>query len=127
MLHSKIGRRTGLVLVTALTAAFLAPTAFSATPKVVGNATAGKAGFIANCGLCHALKAAKSMGAIGPDLDKVPLTQAVLIKAIASGGTSVMTKAAAAKYSVPMQAYKGTLSTTQINDISAYIYTSTHK
>ena len=37
-----------------------------------------------------------------------------------------MTKAAAAKYSTQMVAYKGTLSTKQIQDVAAFIYTSTH-
>ena len=38
-----------------------------------------------------------------------------------------MTKAQLAKYTTQMVAYKGTLKPAQINDVSAFIYTSTHK
>jgi cytochrome c oxidase subunit 2 len=38
-----------------------------------GGAAAGKAVFVNNgCGSCHTLKAAKSTGKVGPDLDKLP-------------------------------------------------------
>ena len=40
---------------------------------------------------------------------------------------TVMTKAAVAKYSIKMTAYKGSLSTKQIQNVAAFVYTSTHK
>jgi hypothetical protein len=38
-----------------------------------------------------------------------------------------MSKAAVAKYAVPMSAYKGSFSTAVIQNVAAYVYTSTHK
>jgi cytochrome c6 len=96
--------------------------------KIVGSPKAGKPLFVSTCGVCHTLKAAGTAGIVGPNLDKVgPLTEPVIIKAIRNGGATVMTKAAAAKYSTQMVAYKGALSTEQINNIAAYLYVSTHK
>ncbi|MEI8104355.1 MAG: cytochrome c [Actinomycetes bacterium] len=115
------------VLVVAALGAASASATTATVPPLGGNAKAGKTVFVANCGLCHALKAAATTGAIGPNLDKVILTQPLLVKAITLGGKAVMTKAAAAKYSVPMSAYKGTLSAKQILNASAFIFTATHK
>ena len=133
MLRIKIGRRIGLGIAgLALVAALVAPSALGhagATPKLIGNAKAGKASFSSTCSACHALKAAGAVGSIGPNLDKVApkLTEAVIIKAITNGGATVMTKAAAAKYTTMMVAYKGSLTPTVINNIAAFVYTSTHK
>ncbi len=100
-----------------------------ATPKLIGNAKAGKASFSSTCSACHTLKAAGAVGNIGPSLDKAApaLTEATIIKAITNGGSTVMTKAAAAKYTTMMVAYKGSLTPTVINNIAAFVYTSTHK
>jgi mono/diheme cytochrome c family protein len=91
-----------------------------------GNPTAGKSVFVSTCGVCHKLAAAKSPGTIGPDLDKVKLSQATIVKAIEKGGASVMSKSAVATYPTHMTAYQGVLSTTQIEDVAAFVYTSTH-
>jgi len=117
---------------TALAALALASPAFahhSATPKLVGNAAAGKTVFTTTCFVCHTLKAASAVGIIGPNLDKVApaLTEATIIKAITNGGGTVMTKAALAKYTTLMVAYKTVLSATQIDNVAAFVYTSTHK
>ena len=98
----------------------------SATPKLVGNASAGKALFVSKCGVCHQLKAAGTVGTIGGSLDKVKLTEGQIIQAITLGGAAVMTKAALAKFPTQMTGFKGTLTTTQINNIAAYEYTATH-
>ena len=89
---------------------------------------AGKAVFSSTCAACHTLTAAGAVGNIGPNLDKVAnaLTEAKIITAITDGGAAIMTKAAVAKYQTQMVAYKGTLSTSQIQDVAAFIYTSTH-
>lgn len=112
-----------------LAAAVFVPAALghsSATPPLIGNSKAGKAVFLPTCGACHALKAAGTQGQIGPNLDKVtPLTQALLIKAITNGGSSIMTKAQIAKYTTQMQPYKY-LGTKSIQNISRYVYES-HK
>jgi mono/diheme cytochrome c family protein len=81
---------------------------------------------VSTCGLCHKLKAAKTVGTIGPDLDKVTLTEPLIVKAITYGGSSVMTKAQTAKYSTRMVAYKNVLSKKQIQDIAAYVFKATH-
>ena len=98
----------------------------STAPRLVGNPNAGKPLFVSTCGLCHRLKDAKTVGTIGPDLDKVTLTQPVIAKAITYGGSSVMTKAQVAKYPTQMVAYKNVLSKKQIQDIAAYVYKATH-
>ena len=93
----------------------------------VGNPKKGKVVFAANCGACHTLKAAGALGNIGPNLDKTKLTEAIIVKAVTNGGSTVMTKAALAKYTTQMVAYKGVLTPTQIKDVAAYVYVSTHK
>jgi cytochrome c6 len=131
MLRPTIRSRTGVgVAALALVAALLAPSALahrSATPKLVGNAKAGKAVFISTCSACHTLKAAGAVGQIGPNLDKVSLPEATIVKAITNGGSTVMTKAQIAKYSTQMTPYKGVLSPAVINNIAAFVYSSTHK
>jgi len=132
MFRTKAGRGVaagiaGLGLVTAL----LVPSALahpSATPALVGNSKAGKTVFVSTCAVCHTLKAAGAQGNIGPNLDKVApaLTQALLIKAITNGGASIMTKAQLAKYQTQMTPYKY-LGTKVIQNISRYVYESTHK
>jgi mono/diheme cytochrome c family protein len=92
----------------------------------VGNPVAGKPLFVSTCGVCHRLREAKTVGVIGPNLDKVPLPEATIVKAITLGGASVMTKAQVAKYSTQMTAYRNVLSKKQIADIAAYVYKATH-
>jgi mono/diheme cytochrome c family protein len=96
--------------------------------KVVGSPRAGKPLFVSTCGVCHTLKAAATVGTVGPNLDKVtPLTEPVIVKAITNGGATVMTKAAAAKYTTQMVAYRGALTPAQIQNIAAYLYVAMHK
>ncbi|HUY71705.1 MAG TPA: c-type cytochrome [Gaiellaceae bacterium] len=97
-----------------------------AAPKIVGNAKSGKPVFQTTCGVCHRLKAAGSVGNIGPDLNKVSLSEVVIIKAITNGGATVMSKVQAAKYTTQMTAYRNALTTARIQDIAAFVYTSTH-
>jgi mono/diheme cytochrome c family protein len=96
----------------------------TATPKVVGNATVGKAAFTsAGCGSCHTLKAAKAKGTIGPSLDTESLTEAKIILQITNGGYAVMGAAAKKTYPFPMSAFKGKLTTAQIQNIAAFVFT----
>ena len=113
------------VMIAAVPAIALAHSG-STAPRLVGNPNAGKPLFVSTCGLCHRLKDAKTVGTIGPDLDKVALTQPVIVKAITYGGSSVMTRAQVAKYPTQMVAYKNVLSKKQIDDIAAYIFKATH-
>ncbi len=95
--------------------------------KVVGNPKAGKPLFISTCGVCHMLRAAGTVGNVGPNLDRAALTEPVIIKAITNGGGTVMSKSALAKYSTQMVPYRGALTPAQIDNIAAFVYTSTHK
>jgi mono/diheme cytochrome c family protein len=97
-------------------------TAKTAAP-LVGNAVAGKAAFTtAGCGSCHTLKAAKSKGTIGPNLDTESLTEAKIIAQITNGGYAVMGAAAKKQYPFPMSAFKGKLTTAQIQNIAAFVF-----
>ena len=122
------GRLLGIVGALMLAIAIPAFALAHGSAKVVGNPKTGKPLFVSTCGVCHTLKAAGTVGSVGPNLDKVgPLTEPVIIKAITNGGATVMTKAAAAKYTTQMVPYKGALTSAQIDNIAAYLFVSTHK
>jgi cytochrome c2 len=87
----------------------------AATTSPGGNLAAGKSTFVANCGTCHVLKAAGTRGTIGPSLDAKPMTMAALVKIITDG-----------KPGTAMASFSGTLSSTQIQDVAAFIFDSTH-
>jgi mono/diheme cytochrome c family protein len=138
MLRSNVGRFGLGIAALAVAAALIVPAAFghtAAAPKLVGNAKAGKSAFATTCAACHTLKAAGAVGTIGPNLDKTAktLTEATIIKAITKGGSSVMTKAQIAACqktggcATQMVAYgNGTLPAATINNIAAFVYSSTH-
>jgi mono/diheme cytochrome c family protein len=113
-------------ITVAVPAVALARHAATAPTKLVGNPAAGKSLFVSTCGLCHKLRDAKTVGTIGPDLDKVMLTQAPIVKAITYGGSSVMTKAQVAKYPTQMVPYRNVLTKKQIEDIAAYVFKAIH-
>lgn len=95
---------------TTSTPATTTPTA-SATP---GDAVAGKQVYAAaGCGGCHALKAAGSSGNVGPDLDQLKPDAARVAHQVEVGGG-------------PMPSFKATLSPKQIQDVAAFVATSTH-
>jgi mono/diheme cytochrome c family protein len=85
-----------------------------ATP---GNAKVGKSVFVASCGTCHVLKAAKTTGTIGPDLDRTKLAYATI--------RNVVTKGKSGSEGT-MPPFRGTLSTKQIQNVAAFVYASTH-
>jgi mono/diheme cytochrome c family protein len=67
----------------------------------------------ADCGSCHALKDAGSTGTVGPNLDQLkPAKDRVEHQVEVGGG--------------PMPSFKGTLSPKQIQDVAAFVATSTH-
>jgi mono/diheme cytochrome c family protein len=93
-------------------------TASTSTPPpsapAQGDATAGKAVFAsAGCGGCHTLKAAGTSGTVGPNLDDLKPALDRIVHQVEVGGG-------------PMPAFKGKLSDKQIQDVSAYVYASTH-
>jgi cytochrome c6 len=91
-----------------------APSSSSSSGAVQGSPTAGKKVFLtAGCSNCHTLKAAKSHGQIGPNLDQLKPAYATVVHQVTHGGGV-------------MPAFKGTLSPTQIQDVAAFVYTSTH-
>jgi mono/diheme cytochrome c family protein len=119
----RLGRAVTACTLTVIFVAIAAPAALARTST--GNPAAGKGAFVTTCGTCHMLKAAKTTGMVGPDLDKVKLTQTQITKAIKKGGASVMTKAQLAKYEgVTMPAY-ASLGSSVINNIAAFVYKST--
>ncbi len=120
-------RLLGLVAAAALAVGVPAAASAGGKAAIIGNAKAGKPIFVQTCGVCHTLLAAKSVGNIGPNLDRTSLPEATIIKAISYGGSTVMSKAAAAKYYTTMTAYKKVLSTTVIQNVAAFVYSSTHK
>ena len=80
------------------------------TPAVKGDPVAGKAVFTgsAGCGSCHTLKDAGTTGTVGPDLDQLKPTDAVVATQVTNGGGV-------------MPAFKDTLTPKQIADVAAYV------
>jgi len=112
MLHTKGVRRVGIVLAGASLALAVAVPALAVTSP--GNAKKGKAVFVTNCSTCHTLKAANARGTIGPSLDqKRPSYAKVILRATNGKGA--------------MPPYKAILSKTQIQDVAAFVFASTHK
>lgn len=70
----------------------------------------GKAIFSANCASCHTLKAAGATGTVGPDLDELAPDEATVEHQVINGGG-------------PMPAFgkEGTLSSAEIEAVSAYV------
>lgn len=108
-------------------AGFVAPGAVARqTPAgVVGNALAGRSVFVADCGGCHTLEAAGSDGEVGPDLDRLSLPEATIIKQVTVGGRALMGRAAA-RYTIQMIGYRALLTRAQIDDVAAFVYTIEH-
>ena len=82
-------------------------------PAPKGDAAAGKAVFAsAGCGGCHTLKAAGATGNVGPNLDEAkPRFEKVVTQVTHGGGA--------------MPAFKGELTPKQIDDVAAYVVSST--
>jgi mono/diheme cytochrome c family protein len=79
-----------------------------------GDPAAGKPVFAsAGCKSCHTLKAAGATGTVGPNLDQLkPAYDAIVHQVEVGGGV--------------MPAFKDTLSAKQIQDVSAFVFASTH-
>jgi mono/diheme cytochrome c family protein len=81
-----------------------------------GDAAAGKQVFAtAGCGGCHTLKAAGSSGNVGPNLDDVKPDEALIKDRVENG-----------KPPMPAFGKSGQLTQKQIDDVVAFVYTSTH-
>jgi mono/diheme cytochrome c family protein len=121
--------RTVLPL-AALAAAALLTTgafAFAAGPHVPGNAVRGKALFLRPglfCASCHTLKAAKSTGRDGPNLDRAKPSYAKIVERVTNGRNPTR------RWPTGMPSYSGQhafVTKAQIRDIAAFVYTATHR
>jgi len=70
--------------------------------------TSGKDIFTANCGSCHTLKDAGTTGNVGPNLDQLKPSLAIVQKQVTNGGGA-------------MPAFKGTLTAAQIMAVAKYV------
>jgi mono/diheme cytochrome c family protein len=87
---------------------------YTAPKPVEGNAEAGKAVFAsAGCASCHALADANAKGSLGPDLDASKPELELIVERVKNG-------------KAPMPSFKDSLTDTQIADVAAYVYASTH-
>jgi len=79
-----------------------------------GNAEAGKQVFeTAGCKGCHTLEAANATGTVGPNLDEAKPDLATIVDRVRNGRGA-------------MPSFEGQLSVTQIRDVAAFVYSSTH-
>jgi len=102
---------TAPVTTTATTSTAPTTTSGAATQ---GDPVAGKAVFAsAGCGGCHTLKAANASGAVGPNLDSLKPEVDTVVHQVENGGGV-------------MPAFKDQLTQKQIDDVAAFVYTSTH-
>ena len=80
-----------------------------------GDPAAGKSVFAsAGCNGCHTLSAAGATGNVGPNLDEAKPDRALIHERVTNGKG-------------PMPPFKGQLSAKQIDDVVAFVYTSTHQ
>ena len=90
-------------------AAFVAAaagTGTAASPASLG--TDGKKIFQSQCSSCHTLKAAGATGTIGPNLDQLKPSQAIVQHQVEVGGG-------------PMPSFRGQLSDAQIQAVAAFV------
>jgi cytochrome c6 len=81
---------------------------------VKGDPAAGKTIFDEQgCGGCHTLSDAGTNGTVGPNLDDKKPPYALIVDRVTNGKS-------------PMPSFKDSLSEKQIQDVAAYVYTSTH-
>jgi cytochrome c6 len=68
--------------------------------------------FVKNCGACHTMKAAGTKGKVGPNLDKLKPSTALVVKQVTHGGGA-------------MPPFRGRLTKAQIAAIAAYVSSKT--
>ena len=124
-----MGSRTALLLAILAAAALLTAGAFASASEVSvpGNPVRGKALFLRPgvfCGSCHTLKAARSTGRDGPNLDKAKPGYARILKLVTKGRSPTR------RWPTGMPAYAGphaVLTKTLIQDVAAFVYAATHR
>lgn len=111
-----LGVLAGAALATTPTTTVKTTTTAAKTTTMLGSASAGRKIFIQQqCGSCHLMGAADQLdgSGAGPDLDHVTATYAAMVKQITAGGHG-------------MPAFKGALSTLQIEDLANFIWTTSN-
>jgi uncharacterized cupredoxin-like copper-binding protein len=84
------------------------------TTTLVGDPVAGATVWNqAGCGQCHTMAAAGSTGTAGPNLDSLGADQPTIVQQVTNGGEG-------------MPAFSPQFTGTQINNVAAYVYQSTH-
>jgi mono/diheme cytochrome c family protein len=92
----------------------------SITPKATGTSSSSGAAangaslFAQNCSSCHTLAAANAKGTVGPNLDQLRPSKAVVVRQVTNGGGG-------------MPAFGGRLSTEQIDAVATYVASSSGK
>ena len=76
-----------------------------------GDAAAGEAIFVENCGSCHTLEEAGTSGTVGPNLDESTLDAAAVVEQVTNGGGA-------------MPAFGGQLSDEEIQNVAAFVVAS---
>lgn len=114
-----IGVGVRLAKPPAVTTTARSTTTTSTVPSsLVGNANAGQLVYAsAGCGSCHTLTTTSAPGTTNLGLGQIRPTQAVIVQFVTNGTSTA---------SGSMPAYAGTLTPTQINDLAAYVYFTTH-
>jgi cytochrome c551/c552 len=126
---------TSLATSPATTTSAATTTTSTTTSSGGGNAAAGKAVFAANgCGSCHTFKPANSTGAVGPDLDSAPASDAkadnnmnlaaFINESIANPDAYI---AKGYNKGIMPSTFGSSLSKTQLNDLVAFILSGTAK
>jgi mono/diheme cytochrome c family protein len=116
-----------MLLAAALAAAIATAAAIGAGTAVPGNPKIGKALFVRPgifCASCHTLKAVRSTGRDGPDLDKAKPSYARIVDFVTHGRPPTK------RWPTGSPGFGGRhaeLTKAEISDIAAFVYAATHK
>jgi mono/diheme cytochrome c family protein len=127
LLHCDAARMTRVGLGLLVTAGALLSAACDSDPqkssKANGNPVKGEALFRGYCSGCHTLKAAQATGKVGPNFDKMKPSYARVVKQVTSPrfrpGTIVDRSM--------LTFFPGTFTKSDIRDIAAFVFISTHE
>ena len=91
--------------------------------KVIGNPVKGEIFFKGYCFGCHTLKAARATGRVGPNFDKMKPSYARVVKQVTNP------RFRSGRYVDPsmMTFGPGTFTKSEIHDIAAFVFISTHE
>ena len=88
--------------------------------KVVGDAVRGKQLFTTYCSGCHTLKAARASGRVGPNLDEMKPSYARVVKQVTNPRLPPGLDLSMLTF------FPGTFTESDIRDIAAFVFMSTH-